>query len=59
MSNIILRLISYLFYPTQEPVILSTYSIIDKDLDIEEKTNTILFTKNHLLLLIPQYIDGT
>ena len=59
MSNIISRLISYLFYPTQEPVILSTYSIIDKDLEIEEKENTILFTKNHLLLLIPQYIDGT
>jgi len=59
MSNIISRLISYLFYPTQEPSILSTYSIIDKDLEIEEQANSILFTKNHLLLLIPQYIDDT
>lgn len=59
MSNIISRLIGYLFYPTQEPEILLTYNIIDKDLEIQEKDNTILFTKNHLLLLIPEYIDGT
>lgn len=59
MSNIISRLIGYLFYPTQEPEKLSTYSIIDKELEKQETENSILFTRNHLLLLIPEYIDGT